>query len=259
MPTPMVRDAGRGSLRAAAAAALALAAVPAAARGQDAASPPVPSPTAAPVENLYEPGVAARHAVVNYPVTARRAPDWKARGVARLRMQTEDRTTELVLVLARTRDADGNEWLQVRLPVRPNGRTGWVPRETLGELRRVSTWLKIDRRRTRLTLIRSGRVVFRARVGIGRRQWPTPAGEFYVRNKLYGPRLGAMYGPLAFGTSGRSAVLTDWPGGGVIGIHGTNRPGLIPGRVSHGCVRLRNADIRRLGRLMPVGTPVTIT
>jgi lipoprotein-anchoring transpeptidase ErfK/SrfK len=67
-----------------------------------------------------------------------------------------------------------------------------------------------------------------------------------------------FYGPLAFGTSARSSVLTDWPGGGFIGIHGTNAPELLPGRVSHGCIRLRNEDILQLGRLMPVGTPVTI-
>ena len=67
-----------------------------------------------------------------------------------------------------------------------------------------------------------------------------------------------FYGPLAFGTSARSAVLTDWPGGGFVGIHGTNRPELIPGRVSHGCIRMRNRDIERLGRLMPVGTPIII-
>jgi lipoprotein-anchoring transpeptidase ErfK/SrfK len=67
-----------------------------------------------------------------------------------------------------------------------------------------------------------------------------------------------VYGPVAFGTSARSTTLTDWPGGGFVGIHGTNRPELIPGRISHGCVRMRNADILRLGALMPVGTPLTI-
>jgi lipoprotein-anchoring transpeptidase ErfK/SrfK len=67
-----------------------------------------------------------------------------------------------------------------------------------------------------------------------------------------------FYGPIAFGTSGRSAVLTDWPGGGYIGIHGTNEPDLLPGRVSHGCVRLRNADIRRLAALLPLGTPLSV-
>ena len=53
-------------------------------------------------------------------------------------------------------------------------------------------------------------------------------------------------------------MLTDWPGGGVIGIHGTNQPGLLPGRVSHGCIRLRNRDILRLGRRLKLGTPITI-
>jgi lipoprotein-anchoring transpeptidase ErfK/SrfK len=32
----------------------------------------------------------------------------------------------------------------------------------------------------------------------------------------------------------------------------------VPGRVSHGGIRLRNADILRIARLMPIGTPVTI-
>jgi len=67
-----------------------------------------------------------------------------------------------------------------------------------------------------------------------------------------------FYGPVAFGTSARSEVLTDWPAGGFVGIHGTNRPDLLPGRVSHGCIRLRNQDILRLARLLPVGTPLTI-
>jgi lipoprotein-anchoring transpeptidase ErfK/SrfK len=61
----------------------------------------------------------------------------------------------------------------------------------------------------------------------------------------------------AFGTSAYS-VLSDWPGGGVVGIHGTNQPGLLPGRVSHGCIRVPNAKIARLARLMPIGTPVRI-
>src|SRR5436305_485615 len=66
-----------------------------------------------------------------------------------------------------------------------------------------------------------------------------------------------IYGPYAFGT-GAYSVLSDWPGGGVIGIHGTDQPELIPGRPSHGCIRVPDSAITRLWRLMPVGTPVTI-
>ncbi|MDP9401485.1 MAG: L,D-transpeptidase [Actinomycetota bacterium] len=176
----------------------------------------------------------------------------------RLGLRTEDGTDELVLALERARGVDGRPWVRVRLPVRPVGSTGWVPREALERLIAVKTWLRVDTRRLRATLVRSGRVVFRARVAVGQARWPTPRGEFYIRNKLVGFPRGTVYGALAFGTSARSEVLTDWPQGGVVGIHGTNRPELIPGRVSHGCVRMRNRDILRLARLMPVGTPLTI-
>ena len=64
---------------------------------------------------------------------------------------------------------------------------------------------------------------------------------------------------MAFITSATSPTLTDWPGGGIVGVHGTNTPSLIPGRISHGCVRLKNGDILKLAKLMPVGTPLTIT
>ena len=70
---------------------------------------------------------------------------------------------------------------------------------------------------------------------------------------------GSFYGPLAFITSATSPTLTDWPGGAVVGIHGTSQPSLISGKISHGCVRMKNADILKLEKLMDVGTPVTIT
>jgi lipoprotein-anchoring transpeptidase ErfK/SrfK len=94
-------------------------------------------------------------------------------------------------------------------------------------------------------------------VGVGTAQAPTPRGSFYIRDQLT-DFASPFYGPVAFGTSARSAVLTDWPDGGYIGIHGTNEPQLVPGRVSHGCIRLRNEDITRLARLMPVGTPLLV-
>ena len=106
-------------------------------------------------------------------------------------------------------------------------------------------------------LKRNGKTVFKTRVGIGKSYWPTPSGEFYIRDKLthYG---NPFYGPVMFGTSARSPTLTDWPGGGYVGVHGTNQPGLIPGQISHGCIRMKNAAILTLARLMKVGSPLTI-
>jgi lipoprotein-anchoring transpeptidase ErfK/SrfK len=195
--------------------------------------------------------------VVRRPATARATPGRAGVAVTRLAPRTPEGTANTLLILDRTHDATGRVWVRARLPVLPNGTTGWLPRSAIGGYRSVNTRLVIDRRRFRAILLRDGRPVMRARIGIGLSHWPTPGGRFYVRNKLVRYR-SSFYGPVAFGTSARSAVLTDWPGGGFIGIHGTNQPGLLPGRVSHGCIRMRNADIVRLGRLMPVGTPMEV-
>lgn len=210
-------------------------------------------------QQLSDPGHVSRWAFVTRKAIARANPDPRSKAVARLRLETQDGTDELVMVLERVTDLQQRRWVRVRLPILPNGTTGWVPEDALGGFHRVRTWLKIDLRRLHATLVRSGKRVFWARIGAGQRRWPTPRGEFYIRDRLEGFRSGGMYGPLAFGMNARSAVLTDWPGGGFVGVHGTNEPYLLPGRVSHGCIRMRNRDILRLGRLMPVGTPVTIS
>jgi hypothetical protein len=195
---------------------------------------------------------------VRNPATARSQPDPHSRAVAELGRLTPEGTENTVLALARRQDPAGKTWVQVRLAVLPNGTKGWVPRRALGGYRIVHTRLVVDLATSRLTLLRDGRPVLRAPVGVGRPESPTPTGEFYIRNRL-ARYAGKFYGPLAFGTSARSAVLTDWPDGGFVGIHGTDRPDLIPGHVSHGCIRLRNSDILRLGKLMPVGTPITVS
>ena len=184
------------------------------------------------------------------------SPQTSSRAVGRLRFFTEDRLPEVYLVLAARRDSAGRNWLQIRVPRRPNGTVGWVLDEMLSSsLYIVRTVLVIDRRNLRATLFRAGKQIWTSRVGIGKSGTPTPRGQFWIRERLKG--LGGTYGPWAFGTSAYSN-LSDWPGGGVVGIHGTNQPGLIPGRPSHGCVRVPNAKIRQLARLMPIGTPVSI-
>src|SRR5262245_8404220 len=197
-----------------------------------------------------------RYAFVMRRVTARRAPSRTAAPVAKLKLVSPEKTTNLVLALDGRRTASG-AWIRVRLPVLPNNTTGWVPRRSLSDWKVVRTHLVVDLRRMRLTLYRKGGPVFSTLVAVGRPQAPTPRGEFFVRNQLYGFH-DPFYGPIAFGTSARTERLTEWPGGGFIGIHGTNLPGLIPGRVSHGCIRMRNDQILRLAKLMPVGTPLTI-
>jgi hypothetical protein len=191
-------------------------------------------------------------------VPARAQPIASARAVTRLDTMTTDGTHNIVLVLSEKAFSPTKTWYRIRLPILPNNSTGWVQAGALGPLFSVNTHLYVDRAHFRATLKRNGKTIFTSIVGVGRSIWPTPRGEFYIRSKLTNFN-DPFYGPIAFGTSARSATLTDWPGGGFVGVHGTNEPGILPGRVSHGCIRMPNASIVKLARLMPVGTPLTIT
>ncbi len=219
----------------------------------DAPEPAFTIPTPTP---LAADETAAIWAPVRQAVAARSQPSANSPTVARIEERTPEGTRNVVQVLERV-SRGARVWVRVRVAALPNGQTGWVPRVTLGGYGTVHTHLVVDRERLRATLERDGEPIFEAPVAIGTDAAPTPAGQFYVRVVL-SRYASPFYGPVAFGTSARSAVLTDWPAGGFVGIHGTDRPDLVPGRVSHGCIRLRNADIVRLARLMPVGTPVTI-
>ena len=198
-----------------------------------------------------------RWAHPEHRVPIRRLPAPHARQIAPIHRLTEDGFPEVYLVLRSWIDSAGHTWLKVRIPMRPNGRKGWVRASALGPLYRVRTLLVVDRSKLRATLYRRGRPRWRAPVGIGTPATPTPAGHFWIREKFKTRNSGGLYGPAAFGTSNYS-VLSDWPGGGVIGIHGTNEPALIPGRPSHGCIRVRNRAVAQLYRLMPIGTPLLI-
>lgn len=195
------------------------------------------------------------HPKLRAPV--RRLPTRTSPQITRVSYLTEDGFPEVYLVHRRWTDPDGHAWLKISIPMRPNGERGWVRRDALGRLHLVRTRLIVDRRRRRATLYRSGRRIWRSRIGVGKPSTPTPAGRFWIRERIKVADPDGTYGPWAFGTSAYSS-LSDWPGGGVIGIHGTDQPYLIPGRPSHGCIRVANGPISRLARLMPIGTQVRI-
>jgi L,D-transpeptidase catalytic domain len=194
-----------------------------------------------------------------YPQQAAAAHTRPAAGSAvlgRLHFLTVDGQAQVYLAL-RSDTAHGVAWTLVQLPGRPNGRCGWVPSNALGEMHMTREYLRVDRERLTATLYRDARVIWSAPVGVGSPADPTPTGLFYVTEKLTAIG-GPFYGPYALGTSAYAPTLSEWPGGGEVGIHGTDEPTLIPGRPSHGCVRLRNADMSRLWPLISVGTPIEI-
>jgi lipoprotein-anchoring transpeptidase ErfK/SrfK len=148
--------------------------------------------------------------------------------------------------------------VEVYLPVRPNGSTGFVKR---GELRITAHQyrIKVEVGAHRITVTKAGAVILQEPVGIGTSETPTPGGVFYLKELLKPPNPDGAYGPYAYGLSGYSNVLSTFAGGdGVIGIHGTNEPSSIGKDVSHGCIRMSNGGITQLAQILPLGTPVDI-
>jgi lipoprotein-anchoring transpeptidase ErfK/SrfK len=151
------------------------------------------------------------------------------------------------------------DWLQVYLPVRSNGSTGWVNRSDV-RLAGVTYRIEISRSGHQLRLYDRAELVKELPVGVGTGKTPTPIGQFYLTELLELPDPAGAYGPYAYGLSGFSDVLTEFAGGdGIIGLHGTNEPEAVGTDVSHGCIRLRNDDITALTTMLPLGTPVQIS
>jgi lipoprotein-anchoring transpeptidase ErfK/SrfK len=149
-------------------------------------------------------------------------------------------------------------WLEVYVPVRPDGTTGWI-RASHVRLLYDPYSVKVSLGAHRLTVSRKGTVVDRQRISVGQSATPTPRGVYYITALFSLIDPSGPYGPYAFGLSGFSNVLRSFGGGpGQLAIHGTNDPGGIGSNVSHGCIHVLNAEITRLARELPLGTPVQI-
>jgi lipoprotein-anchoring transpeptidase ErfK/SrfK len=194
--------------------------------------------------------------VLNSDVTVRAAPRRDARRVTLLREFRRDFRPQVVLALSQRTDPESGtpSWYRISVPGRPNGRTGWIP-AAAAELQPMRELVQIDRSARTLTLWSKGRLVSKTRVAVGRPGMETPLGLFYVTWKVV-PR-SPVLGKFAFETSAYSK-LSEWPGGGIVAIHGTPEPHLLGQAVSHGCVRVSNRDILRLRTRIGLGTPIRI-
>src|SRR4051794_23151434 len=94
-------------------------------------------------EKVGKLGKTSYYAFVEKADVARSAPKASAKTVAKLKKKSPEGTDDLVLVLDR-KVVGEQEWLRVRLPVKPNGTTGWVKAESLSDLQPVDTWLRVS-------------------------------------------------------------------------------------------------------------------
>ncbi len=149
------------------------------------------------------------------------------------------------------------DWLEVYIPVRPNGATGWIPRDDV-TLSTVNHRAEINLSDDSLTVWDGDEVILATAAATGKPATPTPLGEFFVRDVIQSNPNGA-YGSFILGLSGYSETLETFDGKEpAIAIHGTNRPDLVGEEVSNGCIRIPNELVEMLAETVPLGTPVTV-
>jgi lipoprotein-anchoring transpeptidase ErfK/SrfK len=191
-------------------------------------------------------------------LTARTAPSMAAPALRTFGPRTPEGVTRVFLVRKRVVGAGcAATWYQVDLPIRPNGVRGWVPAAGLAPY--IVRWrIHIDLSERRLIAYENGRERLRLTTAVGSAGTPTPTGSFYVFERLFLRSPAGPYGPGALGLSSFSPVLTGWTRGGPVAIHGTDDAASVGGAVSNGCVRVVNAQMLKLLRAVPAGTPVQI-
>jgi lipoprotein-anchoring transpeptidase ErfK/SrfK len=197
---------------------------------------------------------AAGQLVVN-AVIVRRHPSPTAKAIKKMTYFRKDYRVQEFLAIGSRTGTDGLPWYHISVPMRPNGTLGWIPAASIA-LTPTSSQIVVNVGKRTIDVYRHNKHAWHGKVAVGAPGMETPLGHYYVA-ATFVPYHDPFLGVYALETSAYSK-LTEWPGGGVVGIHGTNQPWLLGQAVSHGCVRVSNTTARHLKGLAPVGTPIWI-
>jgi lipoprotein-anchoring transpeptidase ErfK/SrfK len=162
------------------------------------------------------------------------------------------------MVLAVVGQPDPSGWLQVELPIRPNGTLAWMSDAGVA-LTQTSYRVVVNRAADTVTIFDGSTQVMQVPAAVGKPSSPTPAGNTYLWELIRPDNPNGAYGPYIFGLAWFSDTYATFNGGNAqIGLHGQDEPWSVGHPVSHGCVRVDNSVITQLAGLLPLGTPVTI-
>jgi lipoprotein-anchoring transpeptidase ErfK/SrfK len=197
---------------------------------------------------------AAGQLIVN-SVIVRRHPAPNAKSFKVFTYFRSDYRPQEILAVGTATGTDGQPWYHVSVPMRPNGTYGWIPASSV-DLTPTRAQIIVDVSARTIDVYKDNKHAWHGSVAVGAPGMETPLGHYYVA-ATFVPYNDPFLGVFALETSAYSK-LTEWPGGGVVGIHGTNEPWLLGQAVSHGCVRVSNQTASKLKVLTPVGTPIWI-
>ena len=190
-------------------------------------------------------------------VSVYEAPGTRARASGTLAARSRYLHAPMAVPLLST-SGDG-AWGRVRLPWRADAAMGWIHLRGL-RVTETPVAVVVHRDQRRIDVLRGGRVVASVAAGIGASSSPTPAGHFFVTERVAVPAgQRDSFGSFAFGLSGLQPRLPPgWRGGDQLAIHGTGDPTSVGRATSAGCVRVAESSLRLLRRWLVPGTTVEI-
>jgi lipoprotein-anchoring transpeptidase ErfK/SrfK len=218
--------------------------------------------TVLPIEKLVRPPALRRSTVARVvaPAFARKRLRGPRRGWP-LSTQTSWTGQPHTLLVRDAKTFRGREWVKLLLPWRPNGTSGWVPRDRV-VLSRTRYWVQVRTDARLVTVFRNGKRVRRFRAVVGKPSTPTPLGLAAIYEATRQPNPGGFIGPWAMPLTIMSNVLYNYGGGpGRVAIHGRAGASLLDplgSAASHGCIRIDNDVVSWMAASVPVGTPVRI-
>jgi hypothetical protein len=162
-------------------------------------------------------------------------------------------------LLSPTGESRRDNWLAVAHTSLGNEGVAWVNFSRAPvSVRTRTVKLEVDLSRREVVVRQEGAGPRRISVAVGAPDTPTPPGEYYVTDKLRGADFGPYYGCCILALSGHQPNLPQgWSGGDRLAIHGSPTP-TWGQNVSNGCLHAREADLRYLLKIVPLGTIVTV-
>ncbi|MDJ0737160.1 MAG: L,D-transpeptidase [Nostocaceae cyanobacterium] len=121
----------------------------------------------------------------------------------------------------------------------------------------------VDLSDRRVYVYRQDTVIASYPIGVGKKGWETPTGSFEVMHMQHNPAWRHPITGKVFPSGSDSPLGERWigfwtDGRNEIGFHGTPNEDLVGTPVSHGCLRMRNRDVRLLYEQVSMGTTVQV-
>jgi L,D-transpeptidase ErfK/SrfK len=161
-------------------------------------------------------------------------------------------------IAAKTRHGQGSIWLLLLTFAIVSRETANAQTSNADLTTRPQRQILVSIPDRKLAVIEQGKVIRTFPVSVGASVSPTPTGQFRIVHRLANP---TYYHPgVVIPAGSDNPIGPRWIGlsKSGYGIHGTSQPDSIGHAASHGCIRLRNRDIKQLFEMVRVGDVVEI-